>query len=143
MAISVKGKPAEVTLAAPDNSEPVISPISLNTPTTGVAGVRTGRTVARAATASAQSGVLGVKTEQKSSPEKEEKKVEKTDSEKKLTKVEDNLVPLADTPFEEGMNMAWLWFALLGAAVATGAGAFAYAKRRSKIAANDEKKYKK
>ena len=113
----------------------------------GVAGVRTGRTVARGG-ADETSGVLGVKnvatTDKKvdNTTKKDSYGSKKDSGEKKLTKVENNLVPLADTPFEEGMNMNLLW--LLGAAAAAGAGAYGYDKHRKKVAANDEaKKYKK
>ena len=114
----------------------------------GVAGARTGRTVARGGAADT-SGVLGVKSEKVETPAKEDTKTEKSGENTKqstgdqnLTKVENNLVPLADTPFEEGMNMNYLW--LLAAAAAAGAGAYGYDKHRKKVAANDEtKKYKK
>ena len=137
--------------AGTDTSIPVfdLTGLTLGDTGRGVAGVRTGRTVARGSAAE-NSGVLGVKTETKSdtkkvttdTSEKTGDESKKDSGDNKLVKVENSMVPLADTPFEEGPNMNLLW--LLGAAAAAGAGAYGYDKHRKKVTANDEaKKYKK
>lgn len=121
----------------------------------GVAGARTGRRTSR-------SGVAGVRVDNgegdgvangegdASKNVVEPKAVASTNgkdknaagSDKKLVKLENNKVPLADKPFEEGTNMNLLW--LLAAATAAGAGAYGYGKHRKNVAAADEvKKYKK
>ncbi len=136
------------TLASLDLTGLTADALGATTPS-GVAGVRTGRTVARGGAAD-NSGVLGVKTENKSDTKKETTDTSsKTDNAGKndtegnnLVKVENSMVPLADTPFEEGTNMNLLW--LLGAATAAGVGAYGYGLHKKKVAANDEaKKYKK
>ena len=69
----------------------------------------------------------------------------KSDSnEQKLVNVQNSLVPLSDTPFDEGAGsgMNWMWLAGIGAAA--GAGALSFTGLRKKISINDEtKKYKK
>ena len=128
---------------------PVISFLPTTTPS-GVAGVRTGRRASR-------SGVAGVRVEQDASDENsntvankavEDKKTEKSDdketveTDKKLVKVEDNMVPLADKPFEEGMSLNYLWLLLVAAAII--AGIVVYENHKRKAAVNNEtKKYKK
>ncbi|MCR5278374.1 MAG: hypothetical protein K6E19_02935 [Lachnospiraceae bacterium] len=145
-------EPGDGTYVVPTGTDtPVIPVLPVGTTPSGVAGVRTGRrTVARSG-AVADLGVLGVKAEATDKTQKkvvaEDKKdtVKKTadnDSDKKLVKVEKNEVPLAATPFEEGMNLNYLWL-LLGAAAII-AGVVAYENHKKKVAANDEsRKYKK
>ena len=126
-----------------------VVPLTTTTPS-GVAGVRTGRTVAR------KSGVAGVRVENDAADDTKQSTVVagKTDdtkdpadkstdsSSKQLTKVETPETPLASTPFEEGMNMNLLWLLLAAAAII--AGVVVYENHRKKVAANDEvKKYKK
>ena len=65
-------------------------------------------------------------------------------NEQKLVNVQNSLVPLSDTPFDEGAGsgMNWMWLAGIGAAA--GAGALSFTGLRKKISINDEtKKYKK
>ena len=101
-----------------------------------------------------RSGVLGVKTETGDSTKKTtDDSTKKTDastngedsnSNQKLVKVENSLVPLADSPFDErfGSGMNWMWLAGIGAAA--GAGALSFTGLRKKKSVNDEiKKYKK
>ena len=66
----------------------------------------------------------------------------KDDTDKKLVKIEDNELPLAAMPDEEGQNMSWWW--LLIAALLGTTGAVAYENHKKKKAQKEEvKKYKK
>lgn len=134
------------TIVASAGTIPVIS---LPATAAGVAGARTGRRTSR-------SGVAGVRVdngegdgdaaknvvEPKAVATTNGKNKNAAGADKKFVKLENNEVPLADKPFEEGTNMNLLW--LLAAAIAAGACVYAYDKHRKKVAANEEsKKYKK
>ncbi len=140
------------TIIASSGTAPVIP---LPATAAGVAGARTGRRTSR-------SGVAGVRVdngegdgdangegdaaknvvEPKAVATTNGKGKNAAGADKKFVKLENNEVPLADKPFEEGTNMNLLW--LLAAAIAAGAGVYAYDKHRKKVAAADEvKKYKK
>lgn len=103
-------------------------------------GAGAGRTVARGGAAT--SGVLGVKnvpatndTEKKD--DKGSKKADKSGNStgsQDLVKVENNLVPLAATPFEEGAGFNWALFAVAGAAAA---GVIGYGNYKRKAALNE------
>ena len=130
---------------------PVIPFVPVTETPSGVAGVRIGRSASR-------SGVAGVRVEagdladgtatSKTVVAAKDKKVTvdpddfvKKDS-KKVVKLENNEVPLADKPFEEGMQLSWLWLLLVAAAII--AGTIAYENHKKKVAAqNETKNYKK
>ncbi|MBO4883180.1 MAG: hypothetical protein J5570_06705, partial [Lachnospiraceae bacterium] len=127
---------------------PVISYIPSTDASSGVAGVRTGRIASRSGVAgvrveagdaiegkSANKTVVAAKTGDKKTVDLDDSGKKDT---KKVVKLENNAVPLADKPFEEGMNMNLLW--LLLAAVALLAGAIVNENHRRKVAANEEAK---
>lgn len=112
----------------------------------GVAGARTGRR--SVASTNSGSGVLGARTESENkepvvvndTKNKDSKGSTEKDN-KKLEKIENNQIPLADAPFAEAFGLNWLWMLLAGA---VGVGAYSYDRHRKKAAANEEmKKYKK
>ncbi len=120
---SPAGRPADVT-------DPTIVPAGGYASTgydyqarAGVAGVRTDRQ---------NTGVAGVrKEEKKDSAVKEEKKIEQ----QTIKKIKDNEIPLAELPADnhEEISILWLWIAMLAGAAAAGAGfaAFHHGKKIS------------
>ena len=140
-----------ITYTTPENE---FTLIPLGGDGAGAGSPTRGRAVASNRAAD-RSGVLGVRTDEEVGTKKAtvdttkkgdssstDNKGTKDTKEQKLVKVENSLVPLADTPFEEGAGMNWAW--LLAAAAAAGAGAYGYGKHKKAVAANEEmKKYKK
>ena len=150
------GSGSFVTYTTPEN-EFTLVPLGAGGMGAGAGAAAQGRAVASNRAAD-RSGVLGVRTDEtegtknvvvdttkkdnSASSDKKDSKGSKDTNKQKLVKVENNLVPLADTPFEEGAGMNWAW--LLAAAAAAGAGAYGYGKHKKAVAANEEmKKYKK
>ncbi len=150
-----------VTYTTPDNEFTLI-PVGYAGAGAGAgAGAQAGGRMVASNRAADRSGVLGVRAEEETDTKKaavdttkkddnsssdnkgsKDTKETKDTKEQNLVKVENNLVPLADTPFEEGAGMNWAW--LLAAAAAAGAGAYGYGKHKKAVAANEEmKKYKK
>lgn len=128
----------------------VLTPVSLVADAAGVVGVRSGRT---------SRGVAGVRVENvndegaveatKPAVDKNDKAVApeddnaKKDAKKTVKKIDNNEVPLAESPFEDGAEMSWWWLLLLFAAAA-GTGIYIYENRKRKAANADEmRKYKK
>ena len=127
----------------------VLTPVSLVADAAGVAGVRSGRT---------SRGVAGVRVENvndegaveatKPAVDKNDKAVApeddnaKKDAKKTVKKIDNNEVPLAESPFEDGAEMSWWWLLLFAAAAGT--GIYIYENRKRKAANADEmRRYKK
>ena len=140
------------TIVASAGTIPVIP---LPATAAGVAGARTGRRTSR-------SGVAGVRVdsgegdgdangegdaaknvvEPKAVASTNGKDKNAAGADKKFVKLENNEVPLADTPFEEGFDANWLWLLLAVAIVII--GVYTYERRKKAVANADEvKKYKK
>ena len=113
---SPAGRPADVT---DPTVEPSVGYSSIGydyQAQAGVAGVRTDRQ---------NTGVAGVrKEEKKDSAVKEEKKIEQ----QTIKKIKDNEIPLAELPADnhEEISILWLWIAMLAGAAAAGAGLTAF-----------------
>ncbi|MCR5301410.1 MAG: hypothetical protein K6E49_03115 [Lachnospiraceae bacterium] len=149
------GYPAATTI-----SGPTLTPVALysgtTTSATGTAAPATGRgtTTGRNAAvlgaraenpdeteiATTKDGIVVSKVDQPAASD-DTKDTAETEN-KELARLSNNEVPLAATPYEEGLNLNLLW--LLAVAVVCASGIYGYERHRRKAAVNEEtKKFKK
>ncbi len=105
------------------------------------------------AVAGARTGVAGVRTEADiqnpqvplaGSVSTNSNTTTAANGEETTANIGDNLVPLAEAPFEKGTEMNLAWLLSLAAAAAAGVGVYAYDRKRKLANAEEEaKKYKK